>query len=76
MLKKEICKKCWEKSDIVKWEIKTGVFTEVWTEKQEKAWDIEGIADCPTEYLGKGDNDRKITDQPPTKCPYYLENII
>jgi len=74
MLKKEICKKCWNKKHIVdrdRWG---------WTAFDESRW-RHGIIICPPEYRENiegeyGDNTRKITEQPPTNCPFLLENIL
>jgi len=64
MFKKECCKKCWNSTDFA------------WTESDEKYWK-EGYIYCPPKYREKEEKwIRSITDQPPSKCPYYLENIL
>jgi len=69
MLKKELCKKC----------INCWIKTCGWREWDERRWK-EGIIECPfAKYkYGKGKYWEwiKITEPPPPKCPYYLENVI
>jgi len=65
MLKKELCKKCKKKFDITVWD---GV---------DEMWWKEGVIWCPDKYVEKGEgNPRSITNKPPIRCPYYLENIL
>jgi len=86
MLRKELCIKChqniftsgWHKSD-EKWQTNISKRIFGWYEFDELQlrWEEEGYIICPFAYLGKGEkSERKITDQPPSKCPYYLENIL
>ena len=65
MLKKELCKKCWNKTR-VSWSI--GI---------EKFWITKGKVYCPSQYLGKGEGTtRSMTGEPPSKCPFFLEHVI
>jgi len=67
VLKKECCEKCWSGSC-------GGIMFS--TEMDEKQWE-EGLVFCPSQYREKGERDViKTTDKPPSKCPYYLENIL
>jgi len=76
MLKKEICKKCWNKTDILKSGIRVRVF-KGWHEHDENRWEKRGYLYCPMIYLGKWDKTfRDITDSPPSKCPFILEQIL
>jgi len=64
MLKKECCKKCW--NNYMRW-----------MHIEEHYWKWNGTIECPVKYIEKGEmSDRKITEPPPPKCPYYLENIL
>jgi len=63
MLKKKLCKKCWNKQ-LVRWRI-----------ENEIGWK-EGDVYCPGTYIDPGKWLRKTTDKPPSKCPFYLEHII
>jgi len=64
MLKKKFCKECRERF-------------ELWNKYDDIWWKKDREICCPSIYIGKGeDRFRKITEQPPTKCPYYLENIL
>jgi len=64
MLNKELCIKCWEE------------YGGGWIGIDERRWKQECVV-CPSIYLEKAKIIyRKITNKPPTKCPYYLENII
>jgi len=63
MLKKEICKKCRKRLRIR------------WDGYDEKYWK-EGVIYCPLKYIEDECVDRKTTDKPPIKCPYYLENLL
>jgi len=66
MLNKECCKKCRKRF---------GIFG--WMESDELWWKEEGMVYCPDEYLGKKETvTRKITGQPPIKCPFLLEHTI
>jgi len=66
MLKKECCKQCHQ-----------NMFCYGWTCHDEEVWEGIKLIVCPLIYLGKEDsNIRKIKEQPPKKCPYFLENII
>jgi len=63
MLKIECCIKCWN-------------LTDEWDESDEERWE-RGLVWCPCNYVKKGEKIiRSITEQPPSKCPYYLENIL
>jgi len=65
MLKKEICQKCCNNS-----------FLFGWTEFDESWWK-EGKVYCPDDWVEGGEKTlRKITDKPPNKCPYLLEQIL
>jgi len=65
MLKKKLCKKCMKRLDIG------------WIEDDEIWWEEQGIVYCPMIYLGEKEIIyRDITDKPPSKCPYFLENIL
>jgi len=64
MLTKKYCQKCWDN-------------TGCWGWINEKQWEEKGVVCCPMKYLTKGENTRKlITEQPPSKCPFFLEHII
>jgi len=66
MLKKELCIKCW--NNIPEWP---------WNKIDEEWWEERGIVGCPKEYREKGEmSDRKITEQPPSNCPFLLEYIL
>jgi len=63
---KKLCQKCW------------GSITDIeWIDIDEISWD-NGIVECPEQYIGEEDEKalRKITDHPPSKCPYLLEQIL
>jgi len=62
MLKKEICKKCWNKKG-------------EWIDFDELRWK-EGYVWCPDDYVDRGKYIRYITDKPPSKCPYLLEYAL
>jgi len=75
MLKKKICKRCWngyvesldnkDKKNVLRWD-----------KFDEKCWK-EGEVYCPFRYLGKGEvSPRSIKEQPPENCPFLLENIL
>jgi len=65
MLKKKLCKRCWN-----------SIFLDGWNEYDEWLWEKE-IVCCPGKYLTKGEGDeRKITKEPPTNCPFILEHIL
>jgi len=77
MLNKECCIKCrnnyaeeeYYENDWMGWKLE-------WTEDREKQWK-EGEIYCPVVYLEINEwRVRRITEQPPEKCSYYLENII
>jgi len=73
MLKKECCKKCWNivGREIYRWEEVIG-----WDNEDEKKWK-NGYVSCPVFYREKREMiERKITEPPPTKCPFYLEQVI
>jgi len=71
MLKKECCQKCWRK--VIK---KRGWEIDGWIKDNKKNWHMEGIY-CPDDGLEAEEKSyRKITEEPPSKCPYYLEHII
>jgi len=69
-LNKEYCIKCY--------------YNYGWTDCDDEFWFVEDqqwgrykMIDCPTEYIGKGESmRRKITSEPPIKCPFYLEHIL
>jgi len=66
MLRKELCIKCHQ-----------NIFTSGWHKSDEKYWKEIGHVFCPSIYLGREEfNIRKITDKPPSKCPFFLEHII
>jgi len=66
MLKKELCKKCKNSTDFG------------WVVMNDGSWwEREGEMWCPYKYIEKGEsNPRKITDKPPSRCPFYLEHVI
>jgi len=72
MLNKKLCKKCWKKTgkEMYGWEEESA-----WTGCDEFDWK-EGWIECPNYYIEKEESLRKITEQPPIKCPYYLEHVI
>jgi len=73
MLKKECCKKCRNNYAEEEYYEYPGM---EWTELREKQWK-EGIIYCPVVYLEIDEwKARKITEQPPDRCPYYMENIL
>jgi len=77
MLKKELCKRCWNKTDILKSGQVVRVFEKGWIEFDEGRWEVGGIVYCPLIYLGERENIfRYIKEKPPKYCPYYLENIL
>jgi len=67
MLKKECCEKCWNETKE----------DNGWNKLDKLRWKL-GYIYCPFRYIKeKGEYvNRNITDEPPIKCPYYLENII
>jgi len=66
MLKKELCKKCWNNIPDIGW-----------TKYDDEWWDEWEVVLCPTIYLEEGESEmREITDKPPNKCPCYLGNIL
>jgi len=69
-LNKELCVNCWTKIGKEVYGKSIG-----WVRWDEIRWD-EGTVRCPDEYLGKGNNDIKITDKPPNNCPFILEHIL
>jgi len=71
MLNKECCIKCRNTRQLVRWGI-----GEMWIENNEEQWK-EGTVICPLEYVEEEECViKKITDEPPPKCPFYLEQII
>jgi len=65
MLNKKICKRCWNK-----------IAEEGWDEFDERFWK-RGYVFCPLDYVEKGETlETKITEQPPSRCPFFLEHII
>jgi len=72
MLKKELCKKCWntyaESFDTE--DIKSLLR---WSESDEQCWKEEEVY-CPRPY--KEFNTRRTTGKPPANCPFYLEQVI
>jgi len=71
-LNKKICERCWNKAgkEIYRWKVGG------WQEYDEDQWK-DGYIECPSEYVELGNyNTRKITDEPPSKCPFILEHII
>jgi len=76
MLKKECCKKCWNKIHIVNEKIYG------WTKLDEKNWNKKGIVGCPEKYIGEEEKKhvnyiiRQTTDKPPEHCPFILEHVI
>lgn len=64
MINKEICKKCWEESIWHKM-----IKLAAWTDNNEYCWNI-GYINC---YMG---GYISIDDNPPEKCPFYLEHIV
>jgi len=70
MLKKKICKKCWNKGYIANGE------KLIWAGFDDENWKL-GMIYCPKEYREKGKKpERKITEPPPIKCPFLLEHIL
>jgi len=70
MLKKELCKQCWNTC------IHETFRFDGWTKVDERIWK-EGAVCCPSDYLREGEKSgRKTTDKPPLKCPYILEQVI
>jgi len=66
MLNKKYCVKCWNEYDK----------TNGWTNGDEKRWNgKEGLLMCPGRYTTPL-HTRKITKEPPTKCPFILEHIL
>jgi len=66
MLKKELCKKCWNKRRFR------------WTKYNEKYWK-EGYVECPFKYDDGAVREWgwiTITKKPPDNCPYFLEHVI
>jgi len=63
MLKKKLCKRCWNSTDYG------------WTEHDEICWKKEE-AWCPMICLEEGEVVRKITEQPPDECPFLIEHIL
>jgi len=66
-LNKEYCKKCWKKA-AVGYKGKYG-----WIFADKILWDAVEI-ECPSDY--EESIDRKITTEPPPKCPFILEHIL
>jgi len=74
MLNKECCKKCWDiYAEPFDTEYKRNALK--WKRYDEKYWK-EGMIDCPEKYIDFGKPFRSITDNPPSKCPYFLEHIL
>jgi len=66
MLKKKLCIDCWNR-------IPEG---SNWIGYDETNWE-EGRIVCPLKFVEIGEKmDRKITEPPPSKCPYFLENVL
>jgi len=62
-LTKKLCEKCWIK--------RFGLIG-----FDDRYWE-DGYIWCPLEYLGTEDQEqRKITEPPPSKCPFILEHIL
>jgi len=76
MLKKEYCQKCWNAyTEFFDTEESKNMIR--WNKEDEKRWEEEGVVWCPLKYLVEEELiDRRITEQPPEKCPFYLENVI
>jgi len=70
MLNKYYCHKCWNKIHIINGEI-CG-----WVKSDKGRWK-EGYVWCPAMYIKEGETiDRKITEQPPTNCPFLIEHLL
>jgi len=74
MLNKKCCKKCrnnYAEEEDYKYD---GM---EWNESDERRWK-NGYVYCPDEIVDdiKEEISRKTKDKPPSKCPYYLENVI
>jgi len=68
MLKKKVCKKCWYEIEII--------HGDGWRVCDEQDWK-KGKVYCPLNYIKDNENIfRNITEQPPERCPYYLENLL
>jgi len=67
MLKKELCIKCWANTGF-----------QGWNECNERVWKRRERVICPILYTDFTDYGagRKITELPPERCPFYLEQVI
>jgi len=77
MLKKKLCKRCWNgyvESVIDNEYIKS---VQKWNENDEQFWK-EGVVCCPQIYRKKEvvESLIKITGKPPENCPYLLEQLL
>jgi len=74
ILNKEYCIKCCNAYS--KWKIVNKMNALRWGIHDESRWKKETVI-CPPEYRGTADKPvRKITDKPPTNCPFLLEHIL
>ena len=74
MFKKEVCKKC--KNDYAESFTNIQMTSMRWTEYEDKVWK-NGMVYCPLQYTNKKEEQtRDIIDEPPSKCPYVLENTV
>jgi len=66
MLREELCKKCHR----IEYHNGGIIYNEEVLEDRKYVY-------CPSKYTEKGEQSlRKITGKPPSKCPFFLENII
>jgi len=84
MLNKEYCQKCLDeerKRCKKSWDnlVEKETYKRMkimWNKSNEKNWK-KGRVFCPYVYIEKGESSvRDIKEEPPNKCPYYLEHVI
>jgi len=72
MLKKELCKKCWDNLSFLSW---AEYDDRNWTEFDERCWE-DGEVYCPLKYIEEAENRiRDINKEPPKNCPFFLEQL-
>jgi len=76
MLNKELCKKCWKPLNEAHESLDASYERFGWFKFDEKQWK-NGKVRCPAKYTEKGESPfRNKIDNPPGKCPYFLEQLI
>jgi len=75
MLKKKLCKRCWNNYAVSCDNEYDKEFMR-WDHNEEGYWKAGWIR-CPDMYIKEREKlDRDITESPPENCPYFLENLL